>query len=270
MPEIVQQLKPVVLAELNPPLNITVVKDAAGLEELKIFLETEHIIGLDTETSCVDDFWFRRVRTVQVGNREKQFVIDLLSFAGSEDRLIATQGNYGTNAEGVYDALLAVLVPVLDSKELLKVGVNLAFDYETLRWNFGIRMWNLFSCDFAERVIQAGTISLKKYAEFSMAAMAARYFGLELSKELQTSFDLKTPLTQDQINYAAFDTRMPLAIRQAQVNVMTKDQLLTTAQIENDAIPSYVDMHLNGQLLDTTKWMQRIDNAVARREEELK
>jgi hypothetical protein len=33
MPEIVQQLKPVVLAELNPPLNITVVKDAAGLED---------------------------------------------------------------------------------------------------------------------------------------------------------------------------------------------------------------------------------------------
>jgi DNA polymerase I-like protein with 3'-5' exonuclease and polymerase domains len=270
MPEIVQQLKPVVLAELNPPLNITVVKDAAGLEELKIFLETEHIIGLDTETTVTEDFWFRRCRTIQIGNREKQFVIDLLSFAGSEEVLSSSQGNYGANAEGVYDTILAVLGPVLDSKEWLKVGVNLAFDYETLRWNFGIRMWNLFSCDFAERVIQAGTISLKKYAEFSMAAMAARYFGLELSKELQTSFDLKTPLTQYQINYAAFDTRMPLAIRQAQINVMTKDQLLTTAQIENDAIPSYVDMHLNGQRLDTTKWMQRIDNAVARREEELK
>jgi DNA polymerase I-like protein with 3'-5' exonuclease and polymerase domains len=270
MPEVVQQLKPIVLSELNPPLSVTVVKDVAGLQALKKFLDIEKIIGIDTETSCVNDFWFRRVRTVQIGNREKQFVIDLLAFAGSEDKLVATQGNYGANAEGVYQGVLDVLGPVLDSKEWLKCGVNLAFDYETLRWNFGLRMWNIFSCDLAERVIQAGTISLKQYAEFSMAAMTARYFGLELNKELQTSFDLKTSLTQSQLEYAAFDTRMPLAIRQAQVNVMTKDQLLAVAQIENDAVPSYVDMHLNGQRIDTAKWMLRIDHAVAQQEEELR
>ena len=270
MPEIVHQLKPVVFAELNPPLRVTLVKDNAGLQELKTFLDREHVVGLDTETSCVEDFWFRRVRTIQIGNRDSQFIVDLLAFAGSEDRLVATQGNYGANAEGVYSAILAVLGPVLNSKDWLKVGVNLAFDYEVLRWNFGIRMWNMFSCDLAERVIQAGTLSLKQYAEFSMAAMAARYFGLELNKELQSSFDLKSELTQDQINYAAFDTRMPLAIRQAQNNVMQRDQLLAVAQIENEAIPAYVDMHLSGQRLDTAKWMERIDKAVARREEELK
>jgi DNA polymerase I-like protein with 3'-5' exonuclease and polymerase domains len=270
MPEVIHQLKTIVLSELNPPLNVTVIKDTTGLQELKKFLEIEKVIGLDSETNICEDFWFRRCRTIQIGNRDKQFVIDLLAFAGSEDRLIATQGNYGVNAEGVYDAILSVLNNVLDSKEWLKVGVNLAFDYETIKWNFGIRTWNLFSCDMAERVIQAGSISLKKYAEFSLAAMTARYFNLELSKELQSSFDLKTTLTQDQINYAAFDTRMPLAIRQAQVNVMTKDQLLTTAQIENDSIPAYVDMHLNGQRLDSAKWMQRIDSAIARQKEELR
>jgi len=270
MPEFVQQLKPVVLSELKPPLNVVLVQDVAGLHALKAFLEAEKVIGVDTETTCVSDWWFRRCRTIQIGNRNQQFVIDLLAFAGSEDRLVATQGNYGTNTEGVYSAVLEVIGPVLDSKEWLKCGVNLAFDYETLRWNFGIRMWNMFSCDLAERVIQAGTISLKKYPEFSMAAMTARYFGLELSKELQTSFDLKTPLTQEQIAYAAFDTRMPLAIRQAQINVMTKDQLLATAQIENDAIPAYSDMTLAGQRLDTAKWMQRIDHAIAQRSEQLK
>lgn len=275
MPELVQQLRPLDLGTLNPALQPVLINSAAELPLLKDYINRkkerkDFFVGLDTETNVCSDFWFRRCRTIQLGDRDEQFIIDLLSFAGSEERLIATQGEYGANAEGVYDSILAVLGPVLDSKEWLKVGVNLGFDYETLRWNFGIRTWNLFSCDMAERVIQAGTISLKKYAEFSMAAMTARYFGLELNKELQSSFDLKTPLTQDQVNYAAFDTRMPLAIRQAQINVMTKDQLLAVAQIENDAIPAYVDMHLNGQRLDTVKWMQRIDNAVARQEEELK
>ena len=125
---------------------------------MKAFLGTEKVIGLDTETSMCNDFWFRRVRAIQIGNRSKQFVIDLLAFAGSEDKLIATQGNYGANTEGVYDSIIAVLGPILDSNGWLKCGVNLAFDYETLRWNFGIRMWNMFSCDLAERVIQAGTI----------------------------------------------------------------------------------------------------------------
>lgn len=273
MTELQPQLSPLILSELKPPLNAIIIQDATGLEKLREFLaaQEDRTLGIDTETNCVSDWWFRRIRTVQVGNRTQQFVIDFLAFAGgSEDNLVATQGNYGTTNGDTYKEIKEILEPILCTAEWLKVGVNLAFDYETIRWNLGLRMWHMFSCDLSERVLQAGTISLKKYAEFSMAAMTARYFGLELNKELQSSFDLKTPLTQEQINYAAFDTRMPLAIRQAQINVMTKDQLIAVSQIENDAIPAYVDMHLNGQRLDTVKWMKRIDNAVARQEKELK
>ena len=41
-------------------------------------------------------------------------------------------------------------------------------------------------------------------------------------------------------------------MRQAQVNIMTAAQLLATAQIENDAIGTFTDMHLNGNV-----WLQR-------------
>ena len=130
--------------------------------------------------------------------------------------------------------------------------------------------WHLFSTDLAERVIQAGTISLKKMAEFSMASIAARHFGLLIDKSEQEGFDLETPLTQKQIEYAAFDIRFPHAIRQAQVNIMTADQLLSTAQIENDALGTFADMHLNGQNLDDERWKLRIQHTVERRIEELK
>ena len=275
MPELVQQLRPLDLSSLQPHLKVTVIHDEAGLLLLKDYIARKRYsgdfaVGLDTETNMCDDFWFRRCRLIQIGDRDEQFVIDLLSFAGSKDRLIATQGEYGINAEGVYDEILEVLRPVLCTRDFLKVGQNLAFDYTIMWWNFGMRMWHLYSTDISERVIQAGTISLKKMAEFSMASIAARHFHLLIDKSEQEGFDLETPLTQKQIDYAAFDVRFPHAMRQAQINIMTADQLLTTAQIENDALPMFADMPLNGQNLDDDRWKERIQHVLERREGELK
>jgi DNA polymerase I-like protein with 3'-5' exonuclease and polymerase domains len=122
----------------------------------------------------------------------------------------------------------------------------------------------------AERVIQAGTIPLAKMTMFSMAAIAARHFSLIIDKTQQETFDLTSPLTQSQIEYAAFDIRFPFAMQTAQMNIMTADHLLATAQIENDAIGAYTDMHLNGQNLDDERWIERIKHTVERRVGELK
>jgi DNA polymerase I-like protein with 3'-5' exonuclease and polymerase domains len=275
MPEIVQQLRPLNLAELQPSLKPILITDDAGLLLLKDYIarkraKEDFVLCLDTETNICDDFWFRRARTIQLGDRDEQYVIDLLAFAGSKERLIATQGEYGINSEGVYDKVIDILKPILCSREFLKVGQNLSFEYTIWWWNFGLRIWNLYSTDMAERVIQAGTISLKRMAEFSMASIAARHFGLLIDKSEQEGFDLETPLTQKQIDYAALDVRFPLAMRQAQVNIMTADQLLTTSQIENDAIGTFTDMHLNGQNLDDDRWKERIAHVIERRVGELK
>jgi len=276
VPEFITPLKPLVLSELKPPLCITVVHDAVGLKELEEYIESKlrtevrPEIGVDTETNICDDFWFRRCRTIQVGDKFRQFVIDLLSFAGSKDALIESQGAYGINSKGFYADIFRVLQPVLCTNKFLKVGQNLAFEYTIFWWNFGYRIWNLYSTDMAERVIQAGTIPLKKMAEFSMAAIAARHFGLLIDKELQQSFDMESPLTQEQINYAAFDVRFPHAMRQAQINIMTPDQLLTAAQIENDAIGTFTDMHLNGQNLDDERWLLRIKHTEEQRVGQIK
>jgi DNA polymerase I-like protein with 3'-5' exonuclease and polymerase domains len=276
MPEFITPLKPLVLSDLKPPLCITVVHDAVGLKELEEYIESKlrtevrPEIGVDTETNICDDFWFRRCRTIQVGDKFRQFVIDLLSFAGSKDALIESQGAYGVNSKGYYKEIFKVLQPVLCTKNFLKVGQNLAFEYTIFWWNFGYRIWNLYSTDMAERVIQAGTIPLKKMAEFSMASIAARHFKIAIDKSEQEGFDLETPLTPKQIEYAAFDVRFPFAMRQAQINIMTADQLLATSQIENDAIGAYTDMHLNGQNLDDERWIKRIHNVVERRAGELK
>jgi DNA polymerase I-like protein with 3'-5' exonuclease and polymerase domains len=276
MAEIEKQLKPLVLADLNPKMNATLVTDDSGLRLLaewvayKKTTDKVPMVCLDTETNVVNDFWYRYVRTFQIGDRDRQFVIDLLPFAGSEENLRATQGHYGKNCGDTYKKIFEILEPILCTNNFIKVGQNLEFEYSVFHWNFGYRIWHLYSTDMAERVIRAGTIPLKKMAEFSMAAISARYFGIIIDKSKQESFDLKTPLTEEQVLYAAFDVRMPLAIRQAQVNLMTVDQLLTTAQIENDAIGTFKDMHLVGQNIDDARWLKRIENVLSRRKDELK
>ena len=93
MPELVKQLRPLDLGSLQPHLKPTLIVDAVGLALLKDYISRKRdikdfAIGLDTETNMCDDFWFRRVRTIQLGDRDEQFVIDLLAFAGSKDKLI--------------------------------------------------------------------------------------------------------------------------------------------------------------------------------------
>ena len=162
MPEIQIVLKPLVLSELNPPLNVTLVQDTIGLSKLREFLaaQEDKVIGVDTETNCVSDWWFRRIRTIQVGNRAEQYVIDILAFAKSEENLVATQGNYGATNGDVYKELKEILEPVLCTADFVKCGVNLAFDYETIRWNLGLRMWHLFDCSLVERAVSYTHLTL--------------------------------------------------------------------------------------------------------------
>jgi DNA polymerase I-like protein with 3'-5' exonuclease and polymerase domains len=253
-------------------MNVTLVTPDSGLPELKEFvaekMATRGAGGLDTETNICNDFFFRKVRTIQLGDKERQFVVDLLTFAGSEEKLVASQGHY--KLDPVYTPVFDIISPAICSDHMLKVGQNLGFEYQVFWWNFGRRIWHLYSTDLAERVIQAGKISLKKMAEFSMASIVARRFGLLIDKTEQEGFDLKTPLTTSQIDYAAFDTRMPLSMREHQIREMTPEQLVTTTQIENDALGSYQDMHLNGMLCVEELWMKRIDAVLERRKEEIK
>jgi DNA polymerase I-like protein with 3'-5' exonuclease and polymerase domains len=262
------ELKKIVFAELKPPMDITVVTLDSGLPELKAFLDAAKIIGLDTETNWCGDFFFRKVRTIQVGNKEQQFVIDLLAFAGTSENLSTSQGYY--KLDPCYKPIFDILTPVLCDNKVLKVGQNLSFEYTVLYWSFGQRIWHLYSTDLAERVIQAGRISLKKMAEFSMASIVARRFGMLINKEQQDKFNLESPLTPEMIAYAAFDTRMPLSMREHQLREMSADRLLSTAQIENDALGAYTDMHLNGMLCDGPRWMVRINKVFEERIEQLK
>ncbi len=270
--------------ELKPPLNVTLIRDLAGLAQLQDFFSRSPILGWDIETTPVKDYFWRRIRTIQFGNQQEQYVIDLRAFCGDNpDILRNAQGDYGRNIPPSLQPVLDVIRPVVCSKAFLKIGVNLGFEYLTLYWNLGLRTWNFFDCSLAEKCIYAGAHSMKDYSFYSMEEMMGRYFGVQIDKELQESFTLECDLTPEQIAYAALDTRFPIALRQGQLLILqgetiktlqvqgrppgvlknidplvTGDNLMEIVQIENDCIGAFQDMHAHGERLDRKRWRERI------------
>jgi len=242
--------------KLNPPLNPTLVTDGAGLLRMtNHLLKSKRVLGWDKETTPAKDFYVRRDRLWQIGDRNEQFVVDLLAFVdGNSTVLGATQGNYGKNLDPRLRAVVDAFTPFLCTGDYLKVGVNLGFEYEQSYWCFGMRTWKLFSCDVVERLLVAGEHSLKDYGYFSMEEMAARYFNAQINKDLQMSFNLTDPITSEQVEYAAIDVVLPLAFRQLQYPLLKDTSMIEIAGIENNAIGSFIDMHIHGMRVDTDKW----------------
>jgi DNA polymerase I len=249
-------LKPL---QLKRPLNIRRIRyNISDLDDLRYWLDGVGVFALDIETNLVSEFFTRKIRTVQLGNNDIQYVIDLLDF---ESDLVAYQGNYGKslhlspNLQG----LVNVLKSYLELQSKIKVGANLAFEYEAFLWNFGIRSCGFFDVNLVERVIYAGEHSLKDYPFFALGTLVERYYGMTPDKTLQTSFDLSTALTDAQVEYCALDTVLPLAIRRKQLEIIKRDGLEEVCQIENDCIMPFIDMHLNGIRIDKEKWVARIE-----------
>jgi DNA polymerase I-like protein with 3'-5' exonuclease and polymerase domains len=294
---------------MNPPLKVTRITDSAGLALLTNFAtrvkaEQQGVIGNDIETTPLRDFFYRRVRTIQFGNLVEQYVIDLREFCRPElaqcavladggnnaaDILFSCQGNYGANLHKAprMAEVISTIAPILCTNEFLKVGVNLGFEYLNFYWNLGLRTWHFWDCAMVEKCIYAGASPLKRYATFSMEEMMARYFQLKIDKMYQESFTLDADLIDDQINYAALDTRFPLAIRAVQMLILkgttykqlvaagkpaakylkyidplvTGDNLMEIAQVENNAIGAFEDMHVHGERLDRTRWLTRVQKS---------
>lgn len=248
-------VKDLIFEDLNPTLNLTRVTDKTGLEQIADFFQRKDVFGFDTETNVVKSLYNRKIRTIQVGDREEQYVIDLLPFAGSPAELL-DQG--GKIAPGWAKNICDILKVGLDSKKHLKVGVRLQFDYEVMFWCLGVRSHNFYDCFLAEQVIQCGRVPLWEDNFWGMENMVQRYCKLHMQKALQKSFDLETPLTPEQYQYAALDTRLPLAIKKSQEVTIAAAGLSTTVMVENAAVPAYGDMRINGFYLNPQSWMNQV------------
>jgi DNA polymerase I-like protein with 3'-5' exonuclease and polymerase domains len=283
---------------LTPPLNPVLIVDGAGLEKVKAFLAEPRPFVLDYETNVVDTYYQRRARTIQIGNYDIQFVIDLLAFAdGDEEKLWAAQGGFRrpgtmlrkcrqetmievdeeTGEEEVivlsneFDRLVEVrpeilapvvnvLRPAFESNQWLKIGFGLEFEYVVSKWCLGMRPWHFYDCFLVERLLHNGDIPLDRKGFWSLADAIGRHFKVQISKAEQKRFDLKTPITSSQVVYGAGDIRFPWALKESQAFHIKHTRIARALQIENDAVPAFGDMHINGLFVNPVKWQTIIDD----------
>jgi len=238
---------------LNPKLNPILIDSNDKLPLLEEFLSRTEVFVVDTEGNITKDFFDRRIRTIQIGNKEAQCVIDLLGF--SKD-LVNSQGNYKGGPE--FADLVALLKKYLETNKTKKVLFNAVFDYTVLKWCLGIKLWNLYDCYIAEQNIYTGQIPFTIKDFWALDDCVARYCGLIIDKSQQKTFDLTSPLTDEQFLYAALDVRLPLAVMKGQEGILTSMGIKNAVQVDCDALPAFCDQHLNGLLLDKDQWKLRM------------
>ena len=162
------------------------------------------------------------------------------------------------------EAPLQDLGQLSERSDIKKVGHNLKFDLAFIQASCSRRlhMSNLFDTMLASQVCTAGIYRLEKAAkatknqwkqvqpEQSLQVLAERHLGLSLSKELQASNWGAGTLSQEQIAYAARDAGVLLPLHSILQELLQKNELEGIAELEFRALPSVIELELQGLPLD--------------------
>jgi DNA polymerase-1 len=195
---------------------------------------------VDTETDGLNPFK-NEIILIQVGNTEKQWVID--------NRVIAIEP----------------LKPYLEATDIVKLGQHLQFDWKFLALQ-DMRMQNLADTMLAEQVLRCG-LGMR----VNMQVMAKHYLRIDIAKDddLRQSFK-DTPvgeLTEEQLKYAAGDCIYPVYIAKHQKPLIKNRGLRNTLSLEHAVLPILAQMELAGMRIDQEAWTKLYQEAIASRGE---
>lgn len=189
---------------------------------------------LDIETNVVEQLPQRRLKVVQFGHGDVQWVLqwDALSL---EEKVII-QG-------------------ILQNKNQVKYIHNAMFEY-TVLGHMGITLDNVVCTMLQEKILFTGIEKPRGF--YSLLETVERYLGVVLSKEEQLGFDVSS-FTDSQIEYAARDVQHLKKIHDLQKLKLEEYDLMLVAQLENQAVCAFGDITINGMLLDQEAWRANYD-----------
>lgn len=162
------------LVTANQELFDNEVYQIIGVPKSLELLEPLKIVGLDTETEGLDPYT-KRLKTVQLGCKEFQIVIDCMTVD------------------------IKLYKDYLESHRLF-IGWNLKFDVKFLFYH-GIIPRNLYDGFLAEKMRWLGWPS--GMHSLSLKAAGENYLGVELDKTVRGQIIWKKKLTGEIIEYAA-------------------------------------------------------------------
>lgn len=205
-------------------------------------LLSHETIGFDCETVGLDSRT-GKLRLVQLGHKDKSYVFDCFKINPK------------------------LLQPVFTNATRL-AGVNLPFDLDYV-WENGIEIGsNFYDCRAASQLKYAGTPE-GMWRNNSMANMTAREAGVHVDKEYQNS-NWSGVLSQEQLQYAAYDTYVPIELAEKFARDLNSVGLKDAARVEMRVLPSIVWMHRNGALIDEDAWSDLVVDAMQEQQQVLK
>ncbi len=216
------------------------INDADGVKTACEQLAAEDYLGFDTETTALDPYE-GIVRLVQLSNGTDTKVIDLKPFADT--------GDLKTHPA------LAPLRKLLAAPKPIKVAHNAKFDAKWVRHHLGVDLGGVFDTLIASQLIAAGDQDRRH----NLAEVANFFLGIEVDKSEQVSDWGAPELSSSQIQYAAKDAQIMVALREKIVERLKQDELIRVAKLEFDCVMPIAQMELNGFYLDEARWRVQLE-----------
>ena len=200
------------------------------MQDCVAHLQSITLIGVDTETEGFD-FTGKKLLMIQVGDKEKQFVIDY-RVTSKDD--------------------IALLKSVLEDDSKIKILHNAKFDYKFLKFYCNISLNNVYDTFLTEKVLHCG----KDDYGFALGKLTQRYLNVTLNKEVRNRFvDLgSNPFTVDQMVYGAKDVEYLIDIYHKQQPDIEFKKLRSVVKLENLAVVVFSEIEYEGLILDTEAW----------------
>ncbi len=212
-------------------MKITIVRNSEALQSAVTKLSQQFYIGFDTETTGLDPHQ-ARLRLLQLATADESFIIDLFNFPAEELRPVLD--------------LLAANSPV-------KIAHNAKFDASFLRHHLHTKLGATFDTYLASLLISAG----RESDRHSLEATTYRFLNLEMDKSSQLS-DWSGELNDRQLEYAALDAQVLLALREKMQLKLEELSLTEVAQLEFDCVNPVAAMQLAGIYLDADCWREQV------------
>ena len=173
------------------------------------------------------DPYLSNIIMFQIGDEHKQFIIDYREID------------------------IEILRPILESKDIVKVGQNIKFEYLHIFHNNNIRLNNVYDTMIVEQILFNG---LNK--PVSLKALNERYLNITVDKTTRLEFSVirDKPFTLKQINYGAEDILYPLLIRKQQLHGIEQKGVKNCVDLEMSFLLVLGDIEYKGMHFDTNIW----------------
>jgi len=217
----------------SPSMSSTYIDSDSGLEAVINAFSRYNTFAFDIESSGLNPI-------------DSRMLLAQISFPGDESYVI----NAGLD--------LTPLMPFFADHKWLKIIQNAKFDTKFLLHYYNTKTSNIFDTQIAEQLI----LSEPGYSSASLKALALKYLGITLNKDIRQSFiDMKPNqmFTDEQLDYASEDADVLFGIMKAQQEKLTEYGLDKVAAVEFELAPVVGAMELTGVPVDVQKWKNIIE-----------